>query len=149
MLLWRISNRTTLDGRGGLFAPARWHTQGRPIVYLAETPTGALIEMLAHLDLDLDSLPTSYKLLKAETPEDVSIRRLVQPDLPASWRTDETVTRTIGDEWLAIGATALLRVPSVIMPETFNFLLNPLHADAVRVKVLWHREYPWDKRLLE
>jgi RES domain-containing protein len=149
MLLWRISNHTTLDGRAGLFASARWHTQGHPILHLAETPTGALTEVLINLELDPSSLPTSYKLLKAEAPDDISIRSVAEAGLPENWREDQVVTRTIGDEWLASGDTALLRVPSVIMPETFNILLNPQHADAARVNVLWHREYPWDQRLFE
>lgn len=149
MILWRISNYGTLDGRGGLLASARWHTQGRPVVYLAETPAGALTEILVHLELDLNNLPATYKLLKAETPDNISIRAVAKSDLAADWREDIVLTRTIGDEWLAAGSTALLKVPSVIIPETHNFLLNPRHAGAARVKVIWHREYPWDQRLFE
>jgi RES domain-containing protein len=147
MILWRISNYGTLDGRGGLYASARWHTQGHPIVYLAETTTGVLTEALVHLELDLDNFPATYKLLKAEAPADVSIQTVRVSDWPDNWREDIVFTRTIGDEWLASGSTALLRVPSVIMPETYNFLLNPQHPDAARVKVIWYREYPWDQRL--
>jgi RES domain-containing protein len=62
---------------------------------------------------------------------------------------DEVATRTIGDEWLALQETALLRVPSVLAPETFNVLLNPAHREAARVVVVDYREYPWDQRLLE
>ena len=46
MFLWRISNHSALDGRGGLYAPARWHSQGHPVVYLATSPAGALVEVL-------------------------------------------------------------------------------------------------------
>ena len=149
MFLWRISNHRTLDGRGGLFASARWHTQGRPIVYLAETPSGALTEVLVHLELDPGSLPISYKLLKTEAPDDISIQHVMESDLPAGWTRDEAVTRKVGDEWLASSSTALLRVPSTIVPETFNILLNPRHGEAARIKVRWHRQYPWDQRLFE
>lgn len=149
MLLWRISNHATLDGLGGLLASARWHTQGHPIVYLAETPAGALLELLVHLELDVTTLPASYKLLKAEAPDDISLRTVVESNLPGSWRGDLVLTRTMGDEWLASDSTALLKVPSAMMPETCNILLNSLHPEAARVKVLWHREYPWDRRLLE
>ncbi len=147
MYLWRISNYTSLDGRGGLFASARWHTSGRPIVYLAETAAGALIEVLVHLELDLNNLPQSYTLLKAEAPDNVSIRTLSDSDLPPNWRQNETAARSVGDEWLASGTHALLRVPSAILPETFNVLLNPGHPHAAQVKVLWCQEYPWDRRL--
>ena len=148
MLLWRISNHTTLDGRGGLTASARWHTEGRPIVYLAESPAGALVEALVHLELDLARLPKSYRLLKAQAPDDLSIKLIAEADLPRNWIADQIATRTVGDEWLASKSTALLRVPSAIVPETFNVLLNPEHVDATRVQILWHAEYPWDARLL-
>lgn len=149
MFLWRISNHANLEGRGGLFASARWHTLGRPIVYLAETPSGALTEVLVHLELDPDNMPDSYKLLKLEAPDDVSLRRLKPSDLPSNWKGNLLITRNIGDEWLAAGATALLKVPSAIVPETFNVLLNPQHPDAPKIRVVWHRKYPWDKRLFE
>jgi RES domain-containing protein len=149
MVLWRISNYGTLDGRGGLFASARWHTQGRLIVYLAETPTGALTEVLVHLELDLDNLPSTYKLLKAEAPADIAVQTVTISDWPDNWKDDVVFTRTIGDEWLVSGSTALLRVPSVIMPETYNILLNPQHPNAPHVKIDWYREYPWDRRLFE
>ena len=149
MVLWRISNHRTPDGSGGLKASARWHTRGRPIVYLAETATGALTEALVHLELDPDHLPRHYKLLKAAAPDDISIRSITRQDLPETWVKDEVATRTIGDQWLASLATALLRVPSAIVPESFNVLLNPLHREAARVVVVDYREWPWDRRLLE
>ena len=156
MFLWRISNHATLDGRRGFAASARWHTEGRAIVYLAENPAGALIEALVHLEISPARFPKAYRLLKGEAPDDSSISAFRRSDLPpirqktqkTRWVSDHTVTRTIGDECLASRSTALLRVPSAIVPETFNILLNPAHPDARCVQVLWHEEYPWDARLL-
>jgi len=149
MILWRISNYSNLDGRGGLFSSARWLSAGNPIVYFAESPSGALAEVLVHLELSEDNIPADYQLLKAEAPDNIPIPQVEEITLPVKWRADSIVTRTIGDEWIAAGATALLRVPSAIVPETFNILLNPQHSDAAKVKVLWHRNYPWDRRLFE
>jgi RES domain-containing protein len=149
MLLWRISNHATLGGEGGLIASARWHTQGHPILYLAETPAGALVEVLVHLELDPAHMPRSYKLLKAEAPNDISRQEIGKAVLAQNWTQDPLATRTLGDEWLRSRATALLRVPSAIVPETFNLLLNPHHPEAGRVRIVSHRDYPWDKRLLE
>jgi RES domain-containing protein len=142
MILWRISRHSTLDGHGGLLASARWHTRGQPIVYLAESPAGALLEVLVHLELTVDSLPSHYGLLKAEAPDETSLRTLGPLDLSEDWVSDVILTRSIGDEWLASGSEVLLRVPSAIVPETFNVLLNPTHPDAGRVQALWHQEYP-------
>jgi RES domain-containing protein len=149
MILWRISNHGTLDGRGGLLASARWHTQGREIVYLAESPAGAFAEALVNLELDSNDLPSSYKLLKSEAPDGISTVSVRQTDIAATWIEDFVLTRTIGDEWLASNKSALLRVPSAIIPETYNFLLNPNHPEAAGVKVLSYLEYPWDHRLLQ
>ena len=148
MFLWRISSHSTLDGRGGLYASGRWHTEGRRIVYLAETPAAALVEVLVHLELDPAHLPKSYRLLKAEASEDLPVRTIVRSEMPGNWITDQIATRTIGDVWLGSQSAALLRVPSVIVPETCNVLLNPEHGEARRIRVLWHEEYPWDARLL-
>ena len=149
MLLWRISNHASLEGEGGLIASARWHTRGHPVLYLAETPAGALVEVLVYLELDPAHLPRSYKLLKAEAPDNISLRTIGKADLGADWTQDLLATRNLGDAWLRSRATALLRVPSAIVPETFNLLLNPRHPDAARLRIVSHRDYPWDKRLLE
>lgn len=149
MFLWRISNHATLDGRGGLFSSARWHTEGRPIVYLAESPAGALVEALVHLELKAGRLPKFYRLLKCAAPDDLLTMTIKEADLPDSkWTANQVATRNLGDEWLAGRNSAVLRVPSAIVPETFNRLLNPEHVDATRIRVLWHAEYPWDTRLL-
>ena len=60
--LWRISNHNSLSGVGGLRYGARWHTSGSRIVYLAETPAGALIEIFVHLELKESDLPRCYSL---------------------------------------------------------------------------------------
>ena len=149
MFLWRISNHGGLDGRGGLLASARWHTQGRAIVYLAASPAGALVEVLVNLELDAARLPGSYTMLKVEAPDDVQVRRVEVAALPEGWAADLTVSRSRGDEWLASGESALLEVPSAILPDTFNVLLNPHHLDAGRVRVVGQRAYPYDRRFFK
>ncbi len=148
MLLWRISNHASLDGQGGLRSGARWHFPGAPIVYLAESPAGALLEVLVHLDLIAANLPPNYKLLKIEAPDSMLPKTIAEARLPSRWREDEQISRKIGSEWLTGRETALARVPSAIVPETFNILLNPVHGDAAKLKIVWHRSYPWDARLL-
>jgi RES domain-containing protein len=149
VFLWRISNHSTLDGRGGLQASARWHSQGRAIVYLATSPAGALVEVLVHLELDPQRLPASYRMLKAEAPDEILLRRITAATLPNNWRDDPGLTRNLGDEWLIAGQSSLLEVPSAILPETFNLLLNPRHPDAQRVAVLWRQPFPYDRRFFK
>jgi RES domain-containing protein len=117
-------------------------------VYLAESVAGALLEVLVHLELGPVRLPKSYRLLKVEVPDDLSMEALSETDLRQTWVNDETLTRTAGDQWLASKRSALLRVPSAIAPETLNVLLNSAHEEARRLKIVSHREYPWDLRLI-
>ena len=71
MELWRISNYVDLSGIGGLRAAGRWHSQGRRIVYLADHPSSALLEMLVHMDRDL--IPPTYQLLRVAVPDDINV----------------------------------------------------------------------------
>ncbi len=148
MILWRISNHADLRGLGGLYAPGRWHTQGRQVIYLAESPSSALLEILVHFEIDRDDLPDTYQLLKVEAPDGIRVDAITIESLPEHWKDSELVARTVGDEWLHRGETALLRVPSAIMPETWNWLLNPRHADAAHVRILTANMYDHDLRLL-
>jgi RES domain-containing protein len=135
VLLWRISNHIDLSGKGGLVAPARWHSRGLPIVYLAETPPGALLEDIVHLVHRNGKLPRTYGLLKISVPENLMVRELGPLDLPG-WTNTPEVTQRLGDEWLRGLETPLARVPSVIIRDTWNILLNPLHTEAAEVEIV-------------
>ncbi|HUB18530.1 MAG TPA: RES family NAD+ phosphorylase [Acidobacteriaceae bacterium] len=145
--LWRISNYESLAGDGGLLYSARWHTAGHRIVYLAESPAGAMIEALAHLELDESDWPRSYHLIQVEYPENLRIETL-KPTPAKSWKTSLAATRRLGDDWLRSRRAALARVPSAILPETWNVLLNPDHSDARQVRVVRTMRAEYDPRLL-
>lgn len=144
MTLWRISNHGDLKGVGGLRASGRWHTAGRPIVYLAEHPALCLLEVLAH-DVDAGDLPRRYQWLKIEARRSMSVESA--SGLPRDWLTDTATTRAIGDRWLAESRTPLLKVPSVLAPESANYLLNPAHTRARAARVIAAFSYPLDPRL--
>ena len=147
MTLWRISNHISLGGEGGLRAPARWHTRGRRIVYLAASPASALLEIIVHLEVREATIPEGFQLLKLDAPDQLS-RHLISPgDLTRDWEDDSRVTRKLGDRWLSEGQSALLAVPSAIVPETENWLLNPVHPDAGQIRLEWNRRFPYDGRL--
>ena len=144
MRLWRISNYADLSGMGGVRFPARWNSKGHPIVYTAEHPAGALVEFLVHLDIE--DFPATYQLLTIDTgnlppPADIAPDRL-----PPGWAGDHAITRRIGDDWLRSAGTLLLRVPSVLVPQAANVLINPLHPDAGRLQVISTERVPLDSR---
>jgi RES domain-containing protein len=144
--LWRISDHIDLEGVGGRKFSSRWTTLGRRVVYLAESPAGALLEVLVHFDLDSEDIPGSYTLLQVSAPEEAAVSSL-DPPTEAEWREVQEMTRRIGDEWLASLETPLARVPSAIMPRTWNYLLNPEHPGAKQVQIAEVIKERFDNRL--
>ena len=147
MTLWRVSNHAALDG-GGLRAPGRWHTRGRRVVYTAPNPATALLEVLVHAEIDLEDIPVTFRYLEIEAPESIAVETVEPAALKPGWRTDAQATRRIGDEWLESGRTALLRVPSAIVPATWNLIVNPRHAEGTAIRVARIHEQAVDTRLL-
>jgi RES domain-containing protein len=146
MRLWRISNHADLSGEGGLRASGRWHTKGRRVVYLADHPASALIEIMVHLEIDAQDLPSRYQLLGIDVPDEIAIARA--DTLPETWREQTALTREQGDAWLRGGDTALLQVPSSIVPDTSNYLFNPAHADAAGISIASAVRAAFDPRLM-
>jgi RES domain-containing protein len=134
-----------LAGAGGLRAPSRWHEQGLAVVYLAESPAGALLETCVHTSTN--DVPPNYTLLEVEADARVSLEHLDVSILPAGWINRLEVTREIGAAWLRERRSCLLRIPSALVPATFNVMLNPLHADAQRLRIKSVVKYPFDPRI--
>jgi RES domain-containing protein len=148
VILWRVSNHVSLDGTGGLRAAGRWHTRGRRIVYCAPNPAAALLEILVHAEIDIEDIPVSLRYLEIEAPDSTGADTVDAATLPANWHANPEETRRAGDEWLRSGRTALLRVPSVIVPMTWNVLVNPRHSDSHRIRIVRTYEHGIDRRLL-
>jgi RES domain-containing protein len=150
MILWRISNYADLKGTGGLRASGRWHFAGQPVVYLAEHPALALLEVIVHLELgNSDQLPSTFQLLGVEVDDAITIATIQDGDTPEDWRSDRAWTQGAGTEWLGAATSALLKVPSSIVPHSSNFLLNPAHADAARLKIIETTPVRYDSRILK
>jgi RES domain-containing protein len=114
-------------------------------VYLAETPAGALLEVCVHTAAN--DIPPSYTLLEVSVPTSTSTETVDSNSLPRDWPEKLESTRAIGSEWLHSTRSALLRIPSVIVPSTYNVLLNPGHPDSKQIQVMRLMEYPFDVRL--
>jgi RES domain-containing protein len=147
MRLWRISNFADLSGHGGLLVAGRWHSRGRRIVYLSDHPASALLEVLVHLEVDVDDIPDSYQLVAVEVPDEIAIDSIDIGALPGAWQQNLEATRALGDRWLAERRTALLRVPSAVIPHASNWLFNPAHADGARVAISEVKRVAFDPRL--
>jgi len=131
-------------------AAARWHHAGKAVVYTASSPAAALLEMMVHLELnDLAQLPDAYQLIQIEAPESLAVFELNEGELVADWQKNVTFTRALGDRWMRGLESVMLAVPSAIVPHTRNYLLNPAHPDAEKIKITSHGSYPFDFRLFK
>ena len=147
---WRITKRKhvrhAFSGEGAREFGGRWNHPGTAVVYTAQSQSLAALEMLVHLDSS--ELLEKYVLLGVDF--DHSLIRPVEPsDLPRNWRSDlpPAQLRLIGDDWILSGSSAVLRVPSALVPRENNFLLNPGHRDFARVRIGKPLAFRFDPRL--
>jgi RES domain-containing protein len=153
MRLWRLARKAfakkPLSGEGGLYASGRWHTAPRHVVYASESLALASLEVLVHVDPDL--APRDLIAIELDVPARVAVAELTPADLPRSWRRHPAPrsVQKLGDAWLDQRTTAVLRVPSALVPRESNYLLNPLHADARRFTIVAKMPFALDPRLLD
>ena len=119
-----------------------------PVVYLAESAALAMLETLIHFELAPDETPADFQLLEIECPDDIGIVSLAGSRLPDGWQDDQPLTQRLGAEWLQSRSSAVLRVPSALVPKSFNYLFNPVHDQAGRVTIKSSHRHPYDARLV-
>jgi RES domain-containing protein len=130
-----------------MFADGRWHTMGERVVYFGASAAIVVLERLAHTDPDL--LPDDLQLARFEFPEPVLEAKVEElAALPENWNRDEDATRLIGRQWRQQESACLLVVPSAILPEEYNIVLNPEHPDAQRLRLVSERRFSFDPRLI-
>jgi RES domain-containing protein len=141
---WRLasSRYRPLTGEGARLVGGRWNSPGLPLVYSSESLALCLAECLVHIP---SRLPADYHAFKIEFPEDAA-ERLDLTLLKADWETDLGYTRAIGDQWIVQRRSLALVVPSVVLPESMNVLLNPAHPDMSAV-IVTARAFQFDPRL--
>lgn len=140
---------TTLQGIGAAFTEGyRWNSLNTYLVYTAESRALATLEVSVHLDLSED-LPTDRYYVEIDIPADVEILQLDPEDLPENWDAKPPIlaTQFIGDDFVNEATAAVLKVPSSIVPPEFNYLINPNHPDAKRIRVISKVPLAFDKRM--
>lgn len=134
------------SGEGARRYGGRWNAPGRPVVYVSEHLSLAALETLAHADRR--RFERSYVAFEVHVPEDL-VLELRDEDLPADWRARPVSAgaRAVGDAWLAQRASVALRVPSVLVPQERNLLLDPAHPRFADVRVGPAQAFRFDDRL--
>ncbi len=146
---WRLTKTKYLasawDGAGARKAGGRWNSPGVAVVYTSETLALALVEILVHLPSGV--LP-AYSAIPVEFDEGL-VTTLSRRQLPQDWQASPppVATQALGDAWHAAGTSVVMRVPSVVVPQEFNYVLNPDHPDFARLRIGKPLAFPFDPRL--
>ena len=156
--VWRIGVDTPayvaedLSGKGAEITGGRWNAMGAPVVYASSSRALACLETLAHLNAR--GLPYNRYLVEIEIADDVwaaAARVETTRNLPVGWDAEPPgrVSLDYGMDWLRSRSSAILVLPSVIVPEESNVLINPVHPDCGRISARKVRRWLYDPRLLK
>jgi RES domain-containing protein len=149
LIVWRLVTarfaRPAFSGEGARLYGGRWNRKGTSLVYTSESQSLAMLEML----VQDEPRRARYVVIDAHIPKGVSIERIKAEDLPPDWRDirSREKLQAIGTKWATRQSTAVLAVPSAVVPSETNYLLNPLHPDFRRIKTGRPQKLETDPRL--
>jgi len=149
MIIYRLATSEfadNLSGEGAKIYGGRWNPVGVAALYLSEFISLSILEILVRAD-KLTS-PETYTLLSIQIPEN-SVTSIELKKLKSEWQNHIEYTRSIGEDFLKMNQALALKVPSAIVPQEHNFLINPLHKDFKQVKIIYSEQLELDKRLLQ
>lgn len=147
---WRLTTAkfaaTAFNGEGACRYGGRWNPKGIPMVYTAGSLSLALLELM----VQDQPLRARYVAFCCKIPDDAAVARIDAGRLPPDWRRASGIEacQKLGAEWFSSARTALLAVPSAVIPHETNYLLNPTHPDFARVAIGAMQAIETDSRLL-
>lgn len=151
MRTWRLCQErfaaAAFSGEGAQRYSGRWHWPGTPLIYTATSLALAALEVMVHFDHDL--IPSTFVAFAVEIPAALRLQQLTPKLLPSNWRDMPAPeeTKDLGSKWLKAGKTVGLIVPSRLVPQEHNVLLNPRHPDFLRLRIGAPEPFAFDPRL--
>lgn len=152
--VWRVATDAKtygaddITGTGASITGGRWNNVGTPLIYASPTISLAMLETLAHV-AGSERLPLNRYIVRLNIPDMIMDAAEVVAAPPVGWDADPSsqTSSNFGEAWVKSGKTAILRVPSVIVPEELNVLINPAHLQAKQITTIKMRKVPFDRRL--
>lgn len=137
------------NGKGASKSGNRWNSKGTEIIYSAESRALAMAEVAVHLTIA--TLPSDYVMIEIDIPDDIQIKELELEELPDDWsdHPPNMSTQKIGDKFIDSIDVCVLKVPSAVVQEDYNYLINPYHKQFSKIKVLDVKDFPFDKRIFK
>ena len=148
MIVYRLATteyKNDLTGTGAKIFGGRWNSTGVTVLYTTENISLAVLEILARADKY--TIPENYHLIKIMIPDAAEPLSITKNKLKKGWKDDVGYTRFIGDEFMKSNDALLMKVPSAVVDEENNFILNTQHSDFKKVKITSTFLFHFDKRL--
>jgi RES domain-containing protein len=152
MRVYRIAKRQIiqdLTGKGARLYGGRWNRKGTPVVYSSESRSLATVEYLVHIPPSI--IPPDVCMAELEIPGPDSVEPVPMESLPPDWRDFPAPEElaSLGEAWIRGGNSPVLRVPSAVVKNEWNYLLNPRHPLFGSIRVMAIEDWLFDPRLLE
>lgn len=149
MIVYRLSRKQyakDLSGKGAEIAGGRWNSKGIPLVYTAESRALCTVEVAVHVPLGM--IPKDYQIVAIEIPDE-EIKIIEENKLPEKWNAipPTRATQEIGNHFVVDNEDLVLRVPSAVVENEYNYLINPNHPKIKEVKIIEIKDYHFDQRL--
>ena len=151
MLVYRIAKKDVvkdLTGTGAKLFGGRWNHRGTAVVYTSETRALATVELLVHVSLS--NAPRGLMIATIEIPDKIVPEEVPRASLPRGWRgyPPPREVADLGTGWAKSKKSLLLRVPSAVVKQEYNILINPLHSEMQRVVLRQVEAFEFDRRLI-
>lgn len=150
MIIYRLAVeafKDDLSGNGSKIYGGRWNTPGFVAIYAAENISLAVLEIL--VNTDKNTIPPAYYLLKLHVPDTLPVKTIKPSGLKDKWYGDFEYSQYIGTNFLQSGKEPVLKVPSAIVKEEYDFLLNPAHPDFKKIHIKESVQFDLDIRLFK
>jgi RES domain-containing protein len=151
MIVYRLCKEKyirDLSGKGAEMEGGRWNSKGAALLYTSQSRALCTTEIAVHTPLG--KMPTNYWIITIEFPDNAKIFEFDISKLPADWRSypHTHAIQTLGDAFIISGKYLVMKVPSVVVPGDFNYLLNPAHTLFQQVKIIAQEPFEFDKRMI-
>lgn len=147
--LCRKSYANDLSGRGAEINGGRWNGKGIPALYTSSSRALCAIEIIVHIPAGI--VPKDYYVVTIDIPDSASVKTLHIKDLPANWNSNpiSATTQRIGNTFLSGQKDLVLKAPSAIIKDEWNYIINPVHTDFQNVKIINVEPFAFDTRLFK
>jgi RES domain-containing protein len=149
MIVFRLSSgkyQSDLSGKGAELSGGRWNSKGLGMLYTSQSRALAFAEIAMHIPFGI--VPKDYQLISIFIPDTLQVLELSITGMPLDWRSNphSGSTQKIGDQFIAEGKYAILRVPSAVVPGDYNYLVNSKHSGASQLEIRTIEPFEFDSR---